>query len=267
MALQQELDKVFSKYSDWLDMTIGSAFVREPFVKDFRKLVGLKTSAAFVKAFDDFMVIAHRTFHWDNYLEARTTAEKAFREFYEGKAFAEADKDKAVHDFLISFFNACVDEHEFTWMDNHPNEEYSQPQDTEDDIDNLYLARVFTCAADFGNEAENIAFCDSIGVQYNHEQLHMCCWFAAQITNGAGHYSRSEVNYSARTTYNRLLEPRSLLWIGVALGADKAALKAAAEEMKTAKSNQTKCGIVRKHVPFETIRALYQKLMYEEDKE
>ncbi len=262
MALQQELDKVFNKYSDRLDMAIGSAFVREPFATDFRKLVGLKTNAAYVKAFDSFMVIAHPIFHWDDYLDARTTAEKAFRAFYRGQGYAEADEQQAAHDFIVSFFNTCIDEHQFTWMNQHPNEEYVGQQDTKNEIDNLYLARVFSCADVFSDEAENIAFCDSIGVKYNHEQLHMCCWFAGQITNGAGHYTRSEANYSARTTYNRLLEPRSLLWIATVMGVDKNELRAAAAEMKDKKANAAKCGIVRKHAPFDTILALYRKMMF-----
>lgn len=73
------------------------------------------------------MVIAHQTFHWENYLDARTTAEQAFRAFYQGQGYAEANEQQAVHDFIFSFFNACIDEHQFTWMNNHPNEEYRAP--------------------------------------------------------------------------------------------------------------------------------------------
>jgi hypothetical protein len=47
------------------------------------------------------------------------------------------------------------------------------------------------------------------------------------------------------------------------MGADRAELKAAADEMKDKKTNAAKCGIVRKHIPFDTIRALYQKKVYE----
>ena len=37
--------------------------------------------------------------------------------------------------------------------------------------------------AEFPNDR---VFCKSIGVNYDFEQLHMCCWFSSQITNGGG---------------------------------------------------------------------------------
>lgn len=148
------------------------------------------------------------------------------------------------------------------------------PEPPKDDINNLYLARLFS-VLNLGRESEDTreciahnkeleAFCDSIGVRYHYEQLHMCCWFAGQITHGAGHYSRDVVNYSARITYNRLLNPYSLLWIGAAMGADREKLQAAAKEMASVKENAAKCDIVRRYVPFDTILKLYNELMTEE---
>ena len=63
------------------------------------------------------------------------------------------------------------------------------------------------------------------------------------------------------------MNPWSLLWIGVVLGADRDALKAAAGEMAGKKANSAKCAVVRRHVPFDAILAGYDKLMYEEDGE
>jgi hypothetical protein len=162
--------------------------------------------------------------------------------------------------FVVSFFNQNIDERQYEWEDAHPDTEY--PDSPADDIDNLYFARVLSVIP---RKAENEAFCESIGVRYHYEQLHMCVWFAGQITNGAGEYSRDEINYSARTTYNRLLNPYSLLWIGVVMGADRAKLQSAAKEMNSKKNNAEKCGVVRKYVPFDTILGLYQKMMAAEE--
>ena len=160
----------------------------------------------------------------------------------------------------ISFFNQNIDERQFEWEDMHPDMEYPEP--AADDIDNLLMARLFsvlTCSE------EDDALCRSIGVRFHYEQLHMCVWFSGQITNGSGHYSREEVNYSARTTYNRLLNPYSLLWIGVVMGADENELKAAAEEMESKKTYAAKCGVVRRHVPFDEILQLFQETMANEE--
>ncbi len=48
------------------------------------------------------------------------------------------------------------------------------------------------------------------------------------------------------------------------MGADKKELKAAAEEMQNSKTNAAKCGVVRKHIPFDVILQLYQKMMTDE---
>ena len=260
MNMERALNKILQQYEEYTDAIIGLSFLRSPFAENFRELVGLKDDADFIKAFEAFMKIAHNTFRWDDYLIARTTAEKTFRQFFEQQHYPEDLWEEALEGFIVSFFNQNIDENQFEWEDANPDMEY--PEAPEDDIDNLYLARVFSVIP---FKAENEAFCQSIGVRYHYEQLHMCVWFSGQITNGSGHYSRDEINYSARTTYNRLLNPYSLLWIGVVMGADKAELKAAAEEMAGKKTNAAKCGIVRKHVPFDVILQLYQKMMTAEE--
>lgn len=256
MDLYSTIEKILQKYDEYTDIVIGSAFVREPFMEDFMKLAGLRDDVAFIKVFEAFMTAAHDTFRWNDYLEARMTAEKSFRLFYEQQQYPKDKLDAILSEFIVSFFNQNIDERQFEWEDAHPGEEI--PDAPEDDINNLFLSRVFSVIP---CKAEDEAFCESIGVRYHYEQLHMCIWFAGQITNGVGEYSRDEINYSARTTYNRLLNPYSLLWIGAALGADKAELQAAAEEMKDKKTNAAKCGVVRKHVPFDTILELYKNMM------
>ena len=81
--LNNELGRILDKYEEYTDVLIGLAFLREPFAGDFRAFIGLKDDAAFVRAFEAFMAIAHDTFRWRDYLDARTTAERTFRLFFE----------------------------------------------------------------------------------------------------------------------------------------------------------------------------------------
>ena len=260
MNLQHSLDAVLSKYSDSLALDMGYPFIREPFSKDFREQVGLQDDSEYVAAFRVFMAISQDVFRWSDYFEARSTAEKAFRMFYQQQNYPSAGEDNVIDDFIVSFFNEKIDECIFAWEDQHPGQEYSQPPSTEDDIDVVYLARVFSCAEMYGKVDDRV-FCKSIGVNYDFEQLHMCCWFSSQITNGGGQYSRADANTSARTTYNRLRNPRSLLWIALIMGVDRNTLSAAVEEMRDKKTDAAKCSVVRKHVPFCSIYALFQDMI------
>lgn len=265
VILGRQIDRILLKYADYNDSIIGLSFTREPFAGDFRGWAGITDDAAFVSAFEAFMAIAHETFRWNDYLQARMTAEQAFRTFYARQGYPQANLEEALNGFIVSFFSQNIDECQFQWEDEHPGMEMPEP--AEDDIDALYLARCFAVIHEFTDKAADVAFCESIGVQYHYEQLHMCCWFAGQVTHGFGKYTRSEPNFSARNTYNHLMNPWSLLWIGVVLGADRDALKAAAGEMAGRKANSAKCAVMRRHVPFDAILAGYDKLMYEEDGE
>ena len=260
MNLQHSLDTVLSKYNDSLALDMGYSFTREPFSGDFREQAGLQDDSVYVAAFSAFMDISQDNFHWSDYYEARSTAEKAFRIFYQQQHYPSAGEDVATDSFIVSFFNEKIDESILLWEDQHPGQEYMQPSSTEEDIDVVYLARVFSCAGIYGKEDDK-AFCDSIGVTYDYEQLHMCCWFSSQITNGGGQYSRADVNTSARTAYNHLRNPRSLLWIALIMGIDRNILSATVREMGDAKTDAAKCSIVRKRIPFDTIHSLFQDMI------
>ena len=253
---------MLKKFATFSDPVLVLSFLREPFSEDFRECIGLTDDAVYLDAVKAFMGHSKKTFRWNDYLEARTTAEQAFRAFYEQQKYPVEELDGLLEDFIISFFNQVIDECQYEWEDAHPDEE--MPEAPADDVHTLLMARVFSWVP-FREEDE--AFCKSIGVEYHFEQLHMCTWFSSQITNGEGHYSRSEINYSARTAYNRLMNPRSLLWIGVVMGADRTALKAAAEEMAEKKTNAAKCGTVRRHVPFDALLPRFNEMMEAEEDE
>lgn len=84
----------------------------------------------------------------------------------------------------------------------------------------------------------------------------MVGWFTAQTTKGAGQYTREVPNRSAKRTYNRLLNSRSLLWINEAPGQDPERVQAAADEAAAEKDHRRRCGIVRKHLPWDEVIAL-----------
>lgn len=102
------------------------------------------------------------------------------------------------------------------------------------------------------------AFCESIGVTYDFEQLHMVRWFASQMTLGQGAYGRETPNPSARATYNRLRDANSLLWICTVLGADRNLIQQAAEKAGEKRQGAGPCGIVRQHIPFDDLLPLAQ---------
>ena len=96
---------------------------------------------------------------------------------------------------------------------------------------------------------------------YNSQKAHMVIWFQSQTGTGGGAYTRDSANYSARTCYNRLLNPGALLWIADALGMDAETIKKATEATKEAeKQNYRKrCGAFREVIPFDSICALLEK--------
>lgn len=102
------------------------------------------------------------------------------------------------------------------------------------------------------------AFCESIGVTYHYEQLHMVRWFASQMTLGQGAYGRETPNPSARATYNRLRDANSLLWICTILGVDRNMIRQASEKAGEKRQGAGPCGIIRKLIPFDTLLPLAQ---------
>ena len=126
------------------------------------------------------------------------------------------------------------------------------PELPDGDLNNIFMADLFAILPD---KAEDRVFCDSIGVNYDYEQLHMVTWFSSQVTRGGGHYSRFQPNFSSRVTYNRLLNASSLLWIGTVLGIDRESLRKAAAETAKKRTGAAAGGIVRRYAPFDEVVA------------
>jgi len=94
------------------------------------------------------------------------------------------------------------------------------------------------------------------GVWWENQREHMVGWFDSQNTRGAGAYTRRAPNLSARTAYERLQAPAALLWIGEALGAQPAAVQAAADAAAQQPDNRSRCRAVRSHLPWALIAQL-----------
>jgi len=84
----------------------------------------------------------------------------------------------------------------------------------------------------------------------------MSAWFSQ--AEGPGAYGRRKAQ-TAGQTYNRLLCPPALLWIGEALGEDTEVIRAAANTAWAQKHLAAQCATIRRHVPWVTVFELAQK--------
>ena len=123
----------------------------------------------------------------------------------------------------------------------------------QDDLHNVEMAAIF---AHLPPQPEVASFLETIRVSWNYDQLHMVTWFSGQLSLGQGDYSRSRPNHSAKKTYERLLNPYSLLWIVAALGEDQEIVRQVAYEMRDYASYRAKCGVIRRAIPWKRIYGL-----------
>ncbi len=131
----------------------------------------------------------------------------------------------------------------------------------EQDYHNTELASVFAHLTD---QPEIRNWLEDIEVKWTYEQLHMVSWFSAQLSLGSGKYSRSRPNHSAKTTYERLLNPFSLLWIAAVLGENPDVVRQARYEMDAYTTWRAKCGVVRRAIPWSRIHELAAPLVEKE---
>ena len=123
----------------------------------------------------------------------------------------------------------------------------------ENDFHNTEMASLF---AHLPLQPEIAAWLKELDVSWDYDQLHMVTWFSGQLSLGSGKYSRSRPNHSAKVTYERLVNPFSLLWIAAALGEERDVVAQARHEMEEYKSWRAKCGVVRRAIPWNRIYTL-----------
>lgn len=213
----------------------------------------------YLQVIKEFRSFAEDYFDNTSYLTERQSIEECFVSVVTKHHFPEDKLPEAIDEAVVGYIELRIEDRLRTAEEE--NWQGELPPLAEDDIDTVDMAYLF---AYIPYIKEDDDFCQSIGVTYDYDQLHMAVWFSGQVTLGSGNYSRRIPNPSAKQTYNRLLNPYSLLWIGTALGEDKEILRKAAEEMETKDSFAGKCGVVRKYVPFSRIYELASALLSEE---
>ena len=252
MDMQHELDLIANELPYLDDIRTWEAFQADPQMDEF---FDDETYLKFAKDAAKAVLRVHYDVPYDEIISMVVTEYETLLKQY---SFPEDDIDVSVYFMFREFLRGRIDVFERT-SQNEGSEE--PPEMPEGDIDNLTMATIF---ADLPPQPEVAEYLEKISVNYDYDHLHMVTWFSAQTTHGNGHYSRSAHNFSARTTYNRLLNPYSLMWIAAALGEDPKVVKQAAAEAAKVKTFAEKCGIVRKAVPFSRIYELALQMADEE---
>lgn len=87
---------------------------------------------------------------------------------------------------------------------------------------------------------------------YNTQRAHWLGWLDPAA--GTGTYARStRGSVSARTVYQRIGEPRMLLWLAEAAGVDPELLQQARESAAQVQPLASQCAAIRKHIPWRTL--------------
>lgn len=149
----------------------------------------------------------------------------------------------------------------FEWLEQQEHAELPAIGPGENDFLNTEMAAVF---AHLPPQPDTAAWLQSADISWTYDRLHMVTWFSGQLSLGSGDYSRSRPNHSAKTTYERLLNPYSLLWIAAALGENRDLILRTAEEIKEYETYRAKCGVIRRAIPWKRIYELAQPLIEEE---
>lgn len=191
---------------------------------------------------------AKRVRYDTDYLTIFNSAVDEYKGLLAKYQYPEEEIEDSVHFMICKFLMGRVEVFRQISINEGGPEEI--PEMPADDIDNFTMAMIF---ANLPPQPDVAAYLKEINVNYDYDHLHMVTWFSAQMHHGRGNYSRTEHNYSAKTTYNRLLNPYSLMWIAAALGEDPEVVRKAAAEAEKVKSYASKCGAVRREIPFDRI--------------
>jgi len=125
------------------------------------------------------------------------------------------------------------------------------------DMDISAFCDVFSVLEPFPEAVQKL---DKWGSPYKSQKAHVLDWFATQDTTGGGAYTRQKGNRSARTCYNRLLNPGMLIWMAAVLGADEREIEQATRAAIEAEKNnyRKRCTAFREVFPFDEILRLME---------
>ena len=96
--------------------------------------------------------------------------------------------------------------------------------------------------------------------QYTTQKAHWLGWLNPAA--GTGSYPRAENGKrDARDVYNRIVEPKLLLWLVTAAEVSPQLIRAANDEASTKTGLASKSAAIRKHIPWKTLAdALHRQL-------
>lgn len=198
---------------------------------------------------------------WETYTTTRQTFLSLAGELLDACTLTDTVRQDVLRSMYISFMEGRI--RYFKYRERTEHCPLPPIPVGEDDFHNTELAAVF---AHLPDQPETAAWLEEIDVSWTYDQLHMVTWFSGQLSLGSGKYSRSRPNHSAKTTYERLLNPFSLLWIAAALGEDKDLVIRTGHEIKDYVSWRSKCGVVRRAIPWKRIHELALPLVEAEKK-
>jgi len=187
------------------------------------------------------------------YLQEHDYVERVFSAVLRKHNYPEEQLAETVRITYVHYMEDSIQEQIEQAKEECPD--WQEPSLSESDF---YVIPFADVLAHIPYNQEDKAFCESIGVTYDYEQLHMVRWFASQMTLGQGAYGRAAPNPSARATYNRLRFANSLLWICTVLGADRNLIQRTAEEVGEKRQGAKPCGIIRQLIPFDDLLPLVQ---------
>lgn len=253
MDLDKELDKIAETITCLDDYQTWLAFTCDPQMDE------VFDDDAYLRFSKDAVEAVKRVRYDVPYDEIINLAVSEYEDLLKQYNYPEEMIDLSVYFMFREFLNGRIAVFDRISQNESGSDEI--PEMPEGDIDNLTMATIF---ANLPPQPEVADYLEKINVNYDYDHLHMVTWFSAQTTHGNGHYSRTEHNFSAKTTYNRLLNPYSLMWIGAALGEDPEIVQKAAADAEKVKTFAEKCGIVRRAVPFSRIYELALQMLEEE---
>ena len=249
MDLQKELDKIQDSFEYMDEGHTWIAFIIDPLLEE---VFDDDTYLSYAK---DAAEAAKRVRYDIPYNEINDALFTEYTTLLKKYKFPEDEIPESQYVMYREFLNGRIAVFERISMSQGRPEEI--PKMPEGDVDNYAMATVF---ANLPPQPEIEEYLKEINVNYDYDHLHMVTWFSAQTTHGSGHYSREEFNLSAKRTYNRLLNPYSLLWIAAALEEDPEVVRKAAADAEKVKTFAEKCGVVRKAIPFSRIYELGLKI-------
>lgn len=196
---------------------------------------------------------------WDTYSTTRDSFLRLASDLLQFMGLSPDKADPVRTRMYVRFMEGRI--RYFQYLEKHEKCSFPAIEVGTADFHNVELASVF---AHMEENEEQKKFLEGSQIRWEYEQLHMVTWFSGQLSLGKGLYSRSRPNHSARVTYERLLNPYSLLWIATVLGENRDLIQEAYRAAYVKKDYRDKAIIIRNRIPYSRIYRLALLLVEKE---